>query len=95
MNPEIFYAAGLAADYCSTEEGWQNFLDWARREGILEGIEELDRGVMEESLSAIKLIVRQLEIDLFQERLSKALQHGNLYNSRRVARYGCVPRHEY
>lgn len=75
MNPEIFYAAGLAADYCSTEEGWENFTSWARREGILEDIEALDREIMEESLSAIKLIVRQLEIDIFQARLNEALQH--------------------
>lgn len=75
MNPEIFYAAGLAADYCSTDEGWANFLDWARREDILGDIEELSREVMEESLGAIRLIVRQLEIDLFQQRLSGALQH--------------------
>lgn len=77
MNPEIFYAAGLAADYCATDEGWENFTEWARREGILDDIEALDRGVMTEALFAIRLIVRELEIDLFQERLSKALQHGN------------------
>lgn len=75
MNPEIFYAAGLAADYCSTDEGWANFTDWARREGILGNIEELSRDIMEESLHAIKLIVRQLEVDMFQVRLSEALQH--------------------
>ena len=75
MNPEIFYAAGLAADYCSTDEGWENFTDWARREGILGNIEELSRDIMEESLHAIKLIVRQLEVDMFQVRLSEALQH--------------------
>jgi hypothetical protein len=75
VNPEIFYAAGLAADYCSTDEGWENFRNWARTEGILGDIEELSREVMEESLFAIRLIVRQLEIDRFQERLSEALQH--------------------
>lgn len=75
MNPEIFYAAGLAADYCSTDEGWENFTDWARREGILGDIEELSREIMEESLAGIKLIVRQLEIDIFQARLNEALQH--------------------
>jgi hypothetical protein len=75
VNPEIFYAAGLAADYCSTDEGWENFVNWARREGILGGVEELSREIMEESLSAIKFIVRQLEIDFFQARLNEALQH--------------------
>ena len=75
MNLEAFYAAGLAADYCSTGEGWENFTGWARKEGILGDSEELPREVMNEALHAIRMLVREAEIELFQARLREALKN--------------------
>jgi hypothetical protein len=46
--PDLFYAAALAAYYCSTDEGWGNFTAWARREGILGDGEDMPQELMRE-----------------------------------------------
>jgi hypothetical protein len=95
MLPEMFYAAALAAYYCSTDEGWEKFTGWAREEGILLDGEEMSRDLMRTSSSGIKLITRQVEIELLAARLSGVLPDENLYAYEHVAGSCCMPRHEY
>lgn len=75
--PEMFCAAALAAYYCSTDKGWEEFISWARAEGILRDGEEMSRDLMRASSSTIKLITRQVEIELLTARLSEVLPGGN------------------
>lgn len=69
----MFYAAALAAYYCSTDDGWDNFITWAKGEGILQPGEEMSRELMHASCAGVRLICRQVEIELLDARLSQVL----------------------
>lgn len=76
LYPEMFNAAALASYYCSTDEGWDNFITWAKREEILEEGETMPRDVMTAASAGIRLIVRQVEIELIKARIEDVL--GNI-----------------
>lgn len=68
LDHEMLCAAGLAAAYCSTEDGWLNLNEWAREKGILEDGEYMSRALMAQSSKAINVMVRQVEIELLRAR---------------------------
>ena len=76
LYPEMFNAAALASYYCSTDEGWGHLVTWCRAEGILEPGEEMSQELMKASSAGIRLIVRQVEVELIAARIKDAL--GNL-----------------
>lgn len=71
LLPEMLSAAALAAYFCSTEDGWEKMEEWARREGIVLQDEKMSREVMKASSHGIKILIKQVEIELFKARIRR------------------------